>query len=56
VLLVLVAIFAPVLTAIGGQDPTTPHNSSQVLQSGHGFQAAGLPLPGYKLPSSTRTW
>ncbi|PZS32833.1 MAG: peptide ABC transporter permease [Pseudonocardiales bacterium] len=53
VFLLLIAIFAPVLTAIEGQDPTTFHNTRDVIDSGSVSFEPGLPLPGFKLPSST---
>jgi peptide/nickel transport system permease protein len=55
VLIILIAIFAPILTRIEGQNPYSFHQSPQVLDNGGGlnFNPAGLPLSGYKLPSAT---
>jgi peptide/nickel transport system permease protein len=47
VLIILLAIFAPVLTAIEGQDPYTTHND--LIDTG--VFTNGLPLPGYGRPS-----
>ena len=63
VFLVLVAIFAPLLTKIEGQDPTTFHNTPEVICNGQGNVDAqglplpgqcviGIPLPGYEYPSA----
>jgi len=53
VLLLLMAIFAPVLTAIEGHGPLTVDNNavSQGSQSLEG-PTAGDPLPGFRLPSA----
>jgi peptide/nickel transport system permease protein len=47
ILIILLAIFAPVLTAIEGQDPYTTHND--LIDTG--VFTNGLPLPGYGRPS-----
>ena len=63
VLLLLIAILAPLLTKIEGQNPTTFHNTPSVIDNGQGHtdslglptpgHAVGLPLPGYMYPSWT---
>ncbi len=53
VLLCLIAIFAPVLTGIEGQNPFTFHNGPDVLDNGLISFSPGLPLPGFKFPSAT---
>lgn len=49
VILILVAILAPVLTAIEGQDPYTKHDD--LIDTG--TFTNGLPLPGYGRPSAS---
>lgn len=64
VFLILVAILAPLLTKIEGQNATEYHNSGTVICNGEGkVDAQGLPLPGqctvglpnpgYEYPSAT---
>jgi peptide/nickel transport system permease protein len=49
IIIVLMAIFAPVLTAIEGQDPFTSHND--LIDTG--AFTNGLPLPGFGRPSAS---
>ena len=64
IFLLLVAILAPLLTKIEGQNATSFHNTPQVISDGQGktdaqglplpgSAAVGLPLPGYMYPSGT---
>jgi peptide/nickel transport system permease protein len=53
ILLILIAVFAPLLTAIEGQNPYAFHNGRDVIDSGAVSLEPGLPLPGFKLPSAT---
>jgi peptide/nickel transport system permease protein len=53
VFLILLAIFAPLIAGIEGQDPYTFHNSNTVLDDGSISFTPGLPLPGYMYPSAT---
>lgn len=56
VLLLLVAIFAPVLTAIEGHGPLTVNNGPNVISQGSlnisSGDIAGAPLSGFKFPSA----
>lgn len=56
ILLLLVAIFAPVLTAIEGHGPYTLNNGPNVISQGStnilSGDTAGAPLPGFRLPSA----
>lgn len=55
VLLLLVAIFAPVLTAIEGHGPLTLNNGPNVISQGGvtlSGPTPGEPLPGYRFPSA----
>jgi peptide/nickel transport system permease protein len=53
VFLILLAIFAPLIAGIEGQDPYTFHNSNTVLDDGSISFTPGLPLPGYMYPPAT---
>jgi ABC-type dipeptide/oligopeptide/nickel transport system permease subunit len=53
VFLILLAIFAPLIVKINGQDPYTFNNSNSVLDDGSISFTPGLPLPGYMYPSAT---
>lgn len=50
VAIILFAIFAPLLSAVSGNDPFTSNTSPEVLDD---FQTPGLPLPGYMYPSAS---
>jgi peptide/nickel transport system permease protein len=55
VLLLLVAIFAPVLTAISGHGPLTLNNGPNVIATGGvtlSGPTPGEPLPGFRFPSA----
>jgi peptide/nickel transport system permease protein len=54
VLFILVAVFAPVLTAIEGQDPYTLHNDPDIISRGSAdfSSVVNLPFPQYRVPSS----
>lgn len=49
VLLVLFAVFAPFLSSLSGNDPTTTHTGAEYLDPN---VVPGLPLPHYRFPSA----